>query len=216
MVRYRQRQAEQAYDRTDQPLSLSVGKAEHGAQGQRRQDRQHRIPRLPAPGGARLRRPRFDRLGGEPDRQAPALAEAGVVLAPVGSLMLLQRDMVATVLVQLGGYDGVSGGQERGRSPTPLSFPAPTSRSMHHATSRTTVRPLQAGQRTPSGQRCWRTKAKHLALSISAERLTRSGAAMMPRALVRDSSHPAPSHIITERPGHATRAWVHHPGSQQE
>jgi len=25
---------------------------------------------------------------------------------------------------------------------------------------------LQAGQRTPSGQRCWRTRAKHLASSI--------------------------------------------------
>src|SRR3954471_2683158 len=38
------------------------------------------------------------------------------------------------------------------------------------------------GQRTPSGQRCWRTKAKHLASSSSPERLTRSGAAMMAEA----------------------------------
>src|SRR3954463_13501616 len=48
--------------------------------------------------------------------------------------------------------------------------------------SRTTPPLRQAGQRTPSGQRCWRTRAKHLASSISAERLTRSGAAMVPRA----------------------------------
>jgi hypothetical protein len=40
MVGHLQRQAEQADDRTDQPLGLPVGEAEHGAQGQRRQDRQ--------------------------------------------------------------------------------------------------------------------------------------------------------------------------------
>jgi len=43
----------------------------------------------------------------------------------------------------------------------------------------------EAGQRTPSGQRCWRTSAKHLASSIRPERLTKSDAGMMaetPRA----------------------------------
>src|SRR3954449_3556872 len=44
--------------------------------------------------------------------------------------------------------------------------------------SRTTVPLPHAGQWTPSGQRCWRTRAKHLASSISAERLTRSGTAI--------------------------------------
>src|SRR3954449_11174595 len=44
--------------------------------------------------------------------------------------------------------------------------------------SRTTVLLPQAGQWTPSGQRCWRTRAKHLASSISAERLTRSATAI--------------------------------------
>src|SRR4051812_15241188 len=44
--------------------------------------------------------------------------------------------------------------------------------------SRTTVPLPHAGQWTPSGQRCWRTRAKHLASSISAKRLTRSGAAI--------------------------------------
>ncbi len=112
MVGYTQRQAEQADDRTDQPLGLPVGEAEHGAQGQCRQDRQGRIPGLPAPGGARLRRPRFDRLGGEPDRQAPALAQAGVVLAPVRYPVSLARDMVATVLVQLKGTAGIQGSGE--------------------------------------------------------------------------------------------------------
>src|SRR5208282_3136859 len=37
----------------------------------------------------------------------------------------------------------------------------------------------QSGQRTPCGQRCWRTRSKHLASSSSAERLTNSDTAMM-------------------------------------
>src|SRR3954467_1858073 len=45
--------------------------------------------------------------------------------------------------------------------------------------SRTTVPLPQAGQSTPFGQRCWRTRAKHLASSISAERLTRSGTVIL-------------------------------------
>ncbi len=48
--------------------------------------------------------------------------------------------------------------------------------------SRTTAGLPHPGQRTPSGQRCWRTKAKHLASSIRPERLTKSGAAMNDRA----------------------------------
>ena len=40
---------------------------------------------------------------------------------------------MAAVLVQLKGHGGYPGGQERGRPPTPLSFSAPTCRSMHHA-----------------------------------------------------------------------------------
>src|SRR4051812_32251276 len=45
--------------------------------------------------------------------------------------------------------------------------------------SRTTASLPHAGQWTPSGQRCWRTRAKHLASSISAKRLTRSGTAIL-------------------------------------
>ena len=52
--------------------------------------------------------------------------------------------------------------------------------------------PPHAGQRTPSGQRCWRTKAKHLASSISAERLTRSGAAMTPGSSRGPVAYPVP------------------------
>src|SRR5215211_7816349 len=50
---------------------------------------------------ARLGRPGGDRLLGEPHRQAPALAQAGVVGRPIGDLMPLPRDMMAAVLVQL-------------------------------------------------------------------------------------------------------------------
>src|SRR4051812_50161526 len=125
MVGHPQRQAEQADDRTDQLLGLPVGEAEHGAQGQRRQDRQRRIPGLPTPSRARRRRPRFDRLSGEPDRQAPALAQAGVVLAPVRYLVSLARDMLAAVLVQLEGHGGDSRGGGGGGPPRPPASPHP-------------------------------------------------------------------------------------------
>src|SRR4051812_35097593 len=58
-------------------------------------------------------------------------------------------------------------------APIPLSVNLALSKP-----SRTSVLLPHAGQWTPSGQRCWRTRAKHLASSISAERLTRSGTAI--------------------------------------
>src|SRR4051812_4303371 len=59
-------------------------------------------------------------------------------------------------------------------APIPLSVNLALSKP-----SRTTVLLPHAGQWTPSGQRCWRTRAKHLASSISAERLTRSDTAIL-------------------------------------
>jgi hypothetical protein len=56
LVRHPQRQAEQTNDRADQPLSLPIAKTEHGAQGQRRQNRQRRIGPLPTSFGAWRRR----------------------------------------------------------------------------------------------------------------------------------------------------------------
>lgn len=47
------------------------------------------------------------------------------------------------------------------------------------------------GHYSPSGQQCWRTKAKHLASSIRSERVTKSGAAMdarTPRSKTRGPS----------------------------
>ena len=65
------------------PLDLPVGEAEHRTERERRQDRERRIPGLPAAGRARLGRPRRDRLVGKPHREAAALAQAGVVGWPV-------------------------------------------------------------------------------------------------------------------------------------
>src|SRR3954465_13943883 len=48
--------------------------------------------------------------------------------------------------------------------------------------SRITAPLPQPGQRTPSGQRGWRTSAKHLASSSSPERLTNSDAGMIAQA----------------------------------
>src|SRR4051794_19331365 len=106
-------QSEQADDGADQPFGLPERQAEDGSQGQRRQDRQGRVVGLPAPGRTWLGLPRLNGFIGEPDCQAPALAEAGVVFTPVRYLALLPGDMLATVLVQLEGHAGHPGAGER-------------------------------------------------------------------------------------------------------
>ena len=65
--------------------------------------------------------------------------------------------------------------------------------------SRTTEELPHPGQRAPSGQRCWRTKAKHFASSISPERLTKLDAGMVaeaPRASRLAARAFQPSHQI--------------------
>src|SRR3954451_10419534 len=106
-------QPEQADDGADQPFGLPERQAEEGSQGQRRQDRQGRVVGLPAPGRTWLGLPRLDGFIGKPDCQAPALAEAGVVLTPLRYLALLPGNMLATVLVQLEGHAGHPGAGER-------------------------------------------------------------------------------------------------------
>src|SRR3954451_21153760 len=113
----RKDRAEQADNGTDQALGLPVCEAEHGAQGQRRQDRQRREPGLTAPARPSLACPRPYRFIGEPERQAAALTQTGLVGRPVRRLVLLPRDVVTTILVQLerqGGYP-----RQRARSPMP-------------------------------------------------------------------------------------------------
>ena len=77
---------------------------------------------------------------------------------------------------------------------------------------RTTAALLHAGQRTPAGQRSWRTVATHLASSIRDERFTRSPATLMPEApRVGRSTCPAcfPSSQMPFR--HATHSRTHPP-----
>jgi hypothetical protein len=66
-------EAKQVEDGADQALGLAQRQAEQDPKRQRRQDRQGRVPGLPAPGRARRRAPGRDRLIREPDRQATAL-----------------------------------------------------------------------------------------------------------------------------------------------
>ena len=101
MVRHAQGQPEPVDDGADQALGLAPGEAEHRAQGQRRQDRQRRVAGLTTSRGARRSPPTRDRLRREPDGDAVALTQAGVVVAPVGDLARLLADRVAAVVVQL-------------------------------------------------------------------------------------------------------------------
>src|ERR671910_2242579 len=89
------------------------GTREHGAEGEGCQDRQARVPGLSAPGRSGFGPPRLDRLIGEPDCQAPTLAEAGVRSGPVRDFVLLPGSMMTAGLVQLEGQEGIRG-QTRG------------------------------------------------------------------------------------------------------
>src|SRR3954463_4498437 len=82
----RESETEQANDRADQAFGLAQRQAEYGLERQRRRDRQGGIVRLPASGGARLSPSGCDCLVAEPDRQAAALTQAGVIRRPVRDL----------------------------------------------------------------------------------------------------------------------------------
>jgi hypothetical protein len=83
---------------------------------------------------------------------------------------------------------------------------------------RTTASLPHPGQRTPSGQRCWRTKAKHFASSSRDARLTGSTVAIMtgppcsPATADRLKSssylNPPPQASITQKPTRAKRYCV--------
>src|SRR5271166_2623048 len=72
----------------------------------------------------------------------------------------------------------------------------------------------QSGQRTPCGQRCWRTRSKHLASSSSAERLTNSDTAMMTASSSNQDEILGPSNRMS--PATATPTGNHHPETRQE
>jgi hypothetical protein len=69
-------------DGTDQPFGLPQRQTEHGPERQCRQDRQGRIPALPA-GRAWLGLPGRDRLVRKPHRQAAALTQGSIIRSRV-------------------------------------------------------------------------------------------------------------------------------------
>jgi hypothetical protein len=79
----RQVEPEQVQDGADEALRLAQGQMDHGAQGQRRRDRQGGRVWLPAGRGAGFGPPRRDCLRGEPHSQAAALAQGGLLRRPV-------------------------------------------------------------------------------------------------------------------------------------
>src|SRR3954468_4694018 len=106
MVGNREIETQQANDRADQPFGLAQSQTEHGLEGQGRRDRQIRVVRLTAWRGARLRVPGRDRLFREPDRQAPTLAQGGIILGPVRDPAPLLRDMMPAISIGLERHGG--------------------------------------------------------------------------------------------------------------
>src|SRR3954451_4288463 len=109
VIRDRQSEPEQTDDGTDQPLGLPQRQTEHGPERQRRQDRQGRIPPLSAARRAWLRLLSRDRPGCKPERQTAALTKSGIIRGRVRPLVLLLRNVVTPVLVQLERQDGYPG-----------------------------------------------------------------------------------------------------------
>src|SRR6478672_10097196 len=120
VVRYGEIEAEQSDDGSDQSLGLTQCQAEHGPQRQGGRYRQTRVTRLPATGGPRLGAPGRDRGLGEPDRQAAATAQAGVVRSPVRDPMALLRNIVTAVSEALERQRGILDGRRHRQA---LSLP---------------------------------------------------------------------------------------------
>jgi len=102
-------QPEQADNGADEAFGLPEREAEDGSQDPCRQDRQGRVVGLPALGCPWLGLSRLDGFIGEPDRQAPTLAQAGIILAPVCCLVLMLGNVVTAVLIQPEGHAGHPG-----------------------------------------------------------------------------------------------------------
>ena len=125
MVERCQLETEQTDDRADQPLGLTECQPEHRPQRQRCQDYQGRVVPLTARRRARLGMPGGDRCFGEPDGQAAALAEGGVILSPVRDPVPLARNVMTSISIELERHDGVLACKNR---PTcyPIRLPSPT------------------------------------------------------------------------------------------
>src|SRR4051812_34802666 len=121
MVGNRESEAEQTDDRPDQAFGLAQRQAEYGLEGQRRRDRQIRIVRLTARRGARLGLPSRNCRLREPHRQAPTLAQGGIVFGPVRHPAPLLGDVMAARGIGLERHRGsrVTEGVVHLRQPSP-------------------------------------------------------------------------------------------------
>src|SRR5438270_8798844 len=119
MVRDSEIETEQADDGADQPFGLPQSQAEHGAQRQRRRDRQGRIAGLTAPRGPWFCAPGRDRLFGEPHRQTATLAQGSIIFRPVRYPILLLRNVVTAIGIGLEWHGGHLRGVVDGGSPLP-------------------------------------------------------------------------------------------------
>src|SRR5439155_9200379 len=108
MVRDSEIETEQADDGADQPFGLPQSQAEHGAQRQRRRDRQGRIVGLTAPRGPWFGAPGRDRLFAEPHRQAATLAQASIIFRPVRYPILLPGDVMTAIGIDLERHGRIS------------------------------------------------------------------------------------------------------------
>ena len=105
VVRYCEIKAEQSDERADQPLGLTQCQTEYRLQCQRRRDCQALVAELVASHCPWFGLPGRDRLLRKPNRQAAALAQAGIILAPVRDLVPLSGDVVTVVGMQLETHD---------------------------------------------------------------------------------------------------------------
>ena len=105
MIRHDETETEPGDDGADQLLGLPQRQAEHRFQRQRRRDRQARVAWLAASPGPRLRFPRHDCRAGEPDRQAAALPQGGIVGVRVRGPVPLLGNVVAALGIGFGRHN---------------------------------------------------------------------------------------------------------------
>src|SRR5215213_1562505 len=130
VVRHGEIEIEQLEDGADQPLGLAQRQAEHRPQGQCRGDRQIGVGGLPAPGGARRCRPGRDCFRREPDGQAAASTQGGVILGPVGHPVLLLGDVMAPSGIRFERQEGCPCMVKEPRPGPILPYPMPTKRAI--------------------------------------------------------------------------------------
>ena len=156
VVGHGQVEPEQAEDRADQALGLAQGQAEHGPQRQRGQDRQGRVPGLPAPGRARLRPPGRDRLVREPDRQAPALRRAASYSAQLVTRCRCLGMRWRRAALALNGTAGIRGSWEGplpyATRPLDATRTDPCTKVAHSSTTWNSARMMASTSSMPGGR----------------------------------------------------------------